>query len=343
MIYGSRIKATYEYTQIIYCLTRPTAAINAIVLTYSDLCNLWKQMYYNIIHLSLINIIPCNQFSWDTFRAKIRSIHVIYNLQFRVAINKKCLNDSSFLCVVILGLSLWWPITILLKFVPKDPINDIPVLVQLMAWCRLGDKPLPEPMMASLLTHISVIRSQWVKRVNVQSDHLHVIHLQMRRPASSWRYNVLRCTSVAGSQSASELTTSVPWQLLVHLYDCCWVAARTALTHLGRRTHICVSKMALIGSDNGLPPGRRQAIIWTNAGIYSIHTVGTNSSEIASSYIFVQENAPENIICEMGDIVSRPHCVNAHNYVCIESGSSMLWWILKSKNHRENWGFVWQH
>ena len=40
-----------------------------------------------------------------------------------------------------------------------------------------------------------------------------------------------------------------------------------ALTHWGRVTHICVSRLTTIGSDNGLPPGRRQAIIWSNAGI----------------------------------------------------------------------------
>ena len=44
--------------------------------------------------------------------------------------------------------------------------------------------------------------------------------------------------------------------------------------------HICVSKLAIIGSDNDLSPGRRQAIIWTNAGILLIGTLGTNLSEI---------------------------------------------------------------
>ena len=52
------------------------------------------------------------------------------------------------------------------------------------------------------------------------------------------------------------------------------------LTHWGRVTHICVSKLTIIGSDNGLSPGRRQAIIWTNAGILVIRTLGTNFSEI---------------------------------------------------------------
>ena len=44
--------------------------------------------------------------------------------------------------------------------------------------------------------------------------------------------------------------------------------------------YICVSKLTIIGSDNGLSPGRRQATIWTNAGILLIRTLGTNFSEI---------------------------------------------------------------
>ena len=50
--------------------------------------------------------------------------------------------------------------------------------------------------------------------------------------------------------------------------------------HWGRVTHICVSKLTVIGSDNGLSPGRCQAIIWTNDGILLIQTLGTNFSEI---------------------------------------------------------------
>ena len=51
-----------------------------------------------------------------------------------------------------------------LKFVPKGQINNIPALVQIMAWHRSGDKPLSELMMVSLLTHICITRAQ---RVNV--------------------------------------------------------------------------------------------------------------------------------------------------------------------------------
>ena len=52
------------------------------------------------------------------------------------------------------------------------------------------------------------------------------------------------------------------------------------LTHRGRVTRICVVKLTIIGSDNGLSPGRRQAIIWTSDGILLIRTLGTNFSEI---------------------------------------------------------------
>ena len=49
-----------------------------------------------------------------------------------------------------------------LKFIPKGLINNNPALVQIMAWRRPGDKPLFEPIMVTLLTHICVTRPQWV-------------------------------------------------------------------------------------------------------------------------------------------------------------------------------------
>ena len=47
-----------------------------------------------------------------------------------------------------------------------------------------------------------------------------------------------------------------------------------------RVAHICVSKLTIIGSDNGLSPGRRQVIIWANAEVLLVGTPGTKSSEI---------------------------------------------------------------
>ena len=61
------------------------------------------------------------------------------------------------------------------------------------------------------------------------------------------------------------------------------------LTLWGRVTHICVSDL-IIGWDNGLTPGRRQAIIWTNAGILLIGPLGTNFSEnLIEIYTFAFE------------------------------------------------------
>ena len=56
----------------------------------------------------------------------------------------------------------------------------------------------------------------------------------------------------------------------------CWCP----LTHWGRVTHICVSKLSIIGSDNGLSHGWHNAIIWTNAGILFIWHLGSNLSDI---------------------------------------------------------------
>ena len=59
--------------------------------------------------------------------------------------------------------NVWISIKISLKFVSMGPIINIPSLVQIMAWRRPGDKPLSEPMMVSLPTHLWITRSQWAK------------------------------------------------------------------------------------------------------------------------------------------------------------------------------------
>ena len=70
--------------------------------------------------------------------------------------------DEIFKCI-FLNENVWIPIKISLKFVPQGPIDNIPALVQIMAWRRPGDKPLSEPMMVRQMTHICVTRPQWVK------------------------------------------------------------------------------------------------------------------------------------------------------------------------------------
>ena len=67
--------------------------------------------------------------------------------------------DDIFKCI-FLNENVWIPIKISLRFVPRGPINNIPTLVQVMAWRRPGDKPLSEPMVVRLPTHICVTRPQ---------------------------------------------------------------------------------------------------------------------------------------------------------------------------------------
>ena len=70
--------------------------------------------------------------------------------------------DDLFKCI-FLNENVRSSIKISLEFIPKGPINKISALIQIMAWCRSGDKPLSEAMVFSLLTHICVTRPQWVK------------------------------------------------------------------------------------------------------------------------------------------------------------------------------------
>ena len=72
-------------------------------------------------------------------------------------------------------------------------------------------------------------------------------------------------------------------------------------------THICVSKLTIIGSYNGLAPGRRQTIIWTNDGILLKGPLGKKLqwNFNRNSNIFIHENALENVVCEK----RRPFCL----------------------------------
>ena len=86
----------------------------------------------------------------------------------------------------------------------------------------------------------------------------------------------------------------------------CSQAVTEKLTHWGRVTHICVVKLTIIGSDNGLSPGRRQAIIWTNAGILLIGPLGTNN-EIS---IRIQTFLFKKMHFKMSSAKWRPFCLD---------------------------------
>ena len=81
---------------------------------------------------------------------------------------------------------------------------------------------------------------------------------------------------------------------------------KNPLTHWCRVTHICVGNLAIIGSDNGLLPGWRQAIIWTNAGILLNGPLGINFSEI---WIWIQIFSLKKIHLKMVSAKWRLFCL----------------------------------
>ena len=133
-----------------------------------------------------------NAFSWmkiyhytdvtmSAMASQITSLTMIYSTVYSGAGQKE--HQSSASLAFVQGIHRWpmnspreWPVTrkifpfddvimwislISIKFVPKVPTSNTPALVQIMAWRQPGDKPLSEPMMVSLLTHICVTRPQW--------------------------------------------------------------------------------------------------------------------------------------------------------------------------------------
>ena len=105
------------------------------------------------------------------------------------------------------------------------------------------------------------------------------------------------------------------------------------LTHWGRVTHICVSKLITIGSDNGLSPGQHQAIILTNAGIFLIGALGTNVSEILIKIctFSLKKMLFKNLVWKKAAILSRPQGVN-----CLTVNENLSWLIqnaYKECNH----------
>ena len=80
----------------------------------------------------------------------------------------------------------------------------------------------------------------------------------------------------------------------------------TCLTHWGRVTHICAGNLTNIGSDNGLSPGRRQAITWTNVGMMFIVPLGTHFSEML---VEIQTFSFKKIHLKMSSGKWRPFCL----------------------------------
>ena len=101
------------------------------------------------------NSTHCHSSSWNIVTMR-------WYLVLRPRQNGYHFADDNFKCIFV-NEKIWIPIEISLKFVLKGPFNNIPAIVQIMAWRRQGDKPLTETMMVRFPTHICVTLPQWVK------------------------------------------------------------------------------------------------------------------------------------------------------------------------------------
>ena len=102
-----------------------------------------------------------------------------------------------------------------LKFVPKVPINNIPALVQIMAWRRPGDKPLSEPVMVSLLTHICVTPPQWVKQFFMSLVWCRIVVTPLQ--LIYWSYHSLELSHRWQGLTRPLLSSPFVWTALQHL------------------------------------------------------------------------------------------------------------------------------
>ena len=122
----------------------------------------WRQRRYcNNATIISRSFICLHRLLLDTATSHVDLAQLKFNT-FRPRQNGRLFADDTFKRI-FLNENVRISIKISLKFVPKGPINNNPALVQIMAWRRSGDKPLSEPMMVGLLTHICVTRPQWVK------------------------------------------------------------------------------------------------------------------------------------------------------------------------------------
>ena len=85
---------------------------------------------------------------------------------------------DDFLKCIFVNENVWIAIEISLKFVCKGPIDNIPSMVYIMAWCRPGNKPLSGPMVVRLPTHICFTWPQWVKQPRHCWGQTILLHLQ---------------------------------------------------------------------------------------------------------------------------------------------------------------------
>ena len=105
------------------------------------------------------------------------------------------------------------------------------------------------------------------------------------------------------------------------------------LTHWGWVTHLCASKLTSIASDNGLSPGRRQAIIWNSARILLIGPLGTKCSEIS---IGIQAFSFKKMHLNMSSAKWRPFCLGLNELIHTSFHWLTLVWFITSVHNNSD-------
>ena len=161
------------------------------------------------------------------------------------------------------------------------------------------------------------------RRIGVQNGpitlkfdiHLCSIAAEMH---AKFQSNIIISTHSHASLSLHQIL----WYDILSLYE----LAAAVLTHWGRVTHICISKLTIIGSDNVLSPDRRQAIIWTNVGILLIGPLGTNFSEM---FIVIQTFSFKKKHLKVPSEKWRPFCLGLNVLI----HTSMAAWETYCRQH----------
>ena len=147
----------------------------------------------------------------------------------------------------------------------------------------------------TLLLHCNNSSYSWLKSINEINKNMSI---------NCESYYLHSLTHIIHQRKSSEMVVK---------YYC---LPQQFLTHWGRVTHICIGKLTIIGSDNGLSPDRRQAIIWTNAGILLNRTLGTNFSDFLGE---IRAFSFKKMHLKMPSGKLRPSCLglNVLNVPCI--------------------------
>ena len=189
-------------------------------------------------------------------------------------------------------------------------------LVQIMACCLCSAKPYPVPK----LTYCQLDpQEQTIVNFKLDCRYLDSVKCSFKMSYAKWQ---------SYCPGLSWFIKSLVMDIIFHLW-LSWNVRSTiqdhTLTHWGPVTQICVGKLTIIDSDNGLSPRRRQTIIWTNAGILLIGSLGTNFNEIL---IGIQTFLFKKMHLKLSSAKCRPFCL----------GLSVL--IDKSQNPSSFVGFM---